>query len=263
MLSRDVRRKVIWLVHRLGGEVVNGRVVLSRAGRLGDAGQIADLVRAVVELATSIAAQVERGTLACLHENACHDDEYVRVAMLETLVGHHRGTPEADEACRLALSGHYDWLRVTGAGSLGDEGTACFRKMLEDHSHRVQIRRVSLDHVARRQGPAAEEIVLACLADSRPELVLRAVEMLGECAGTARSVEPLTKLRGTITPLGRAAGAAIERIQARLQNAAPGQLAIASTQAGEVSAEWLQKWPCLSWARPSQPLKEINMLVSL
>ena len=240
LLSHDVRRMVLGFVDRLGGTVDRGRVRIERRGLLADAGRLTRLVRASLELARALAGRQARGALACLFENATTDpSESIRAGMLGALGDRFPGSPQTLEASRLALKvATYDWYRMVGATHLDQEGTAAFRAILGDTMQQPAVRGMALRHLGFRAVPDAEELALSHLGDPSPEIVLHAVRVLGERCGTARAVEPLQRAVGEAPSrqVSRAAVAAVEQIQSRLRNAAPGQLALAEpAQSGELS----------------------------
>lgn len=240
LASQVMRRRLLAFVDKLEGRVLGGKVEIERPGRLRDTRRLVALATASIEMAHAIATQVARGPLTCLSENATRDpSESVRAAMLSALGERFPRTPATIEASRLAIrSGSYDWYRMEGAAQLDEEGTVFYQATLADTSLSASVRGMALRHLGWRGGPQAEDLVLSYLQAPEPEIVLHAIRILGERTGTARSVAPLQKLTGTVAldETSRAAQRAIDEIQGRLQNAAPGQLSLAGEeQQGELS----------------------------
>ena len=82
--------------------------------------------------------------------------------------------------------------------------------------------------------PAAEPPLLAALARDNPALQAAAAEALGR-VGSVDSVLPLQEAAERSGALRKAARQAIADIQARLEGAVPGQLSLATTEAGQLS----------------------------
>jgi hypothetical protein len=82
--------------------------------------------------------------------------------------------------------------------------------------------------------PAAEPSLLAALERDSPELQTAAAEALGR-VGYAAAVLPLQEAAERTGALRKAAREAIAAIQARLEGAAPGQLTLTTTDAGQLS----------------------------
>jgi hypothetical protein len=240
LLSQPVRTQVLDFVDGLGGTVGDGEARLDLAGLADDRPRLVRSVRAALELARALATRAEKGIATCLAENVATDpSDSVRTTMLAALAERFPGAEETLEASRLALrTGRYDWLRMTAAANLGDEGTAFYREILADTTQSPAVRGMALRHLGWRGGTAAEELVLGYLDDPAPDIVLHAVRILGERAGGAASVVPLQRLAGPLptSEIARAAARAVETIQSRLVNADPGQLSLADAgQDGELS----------------------------
>jgi len=82
--------------------------------------------------------------------------------------------------------------------------------------------------------PAAEPTLLAALARDNPELQEAAAAALGR-VGSAAAVLPLQEAAEHSGALRRAARRSISEIQARLDDALPGQLSLAATEGGQLS----------------------------
>jgi|GEM_PF-2341729 len=230
LLSHSVRRQVAAFIDGLGGTVEGGLARLDRSGIVDDQHRLVLLVRATRQMVSALAAQADRGPLAGLADIARGDPlERVRATMLGALGGRFPTAPETVEAARLAITeGRWDWYRMAGASLLGEEGTAFYRATLADPSQSPGVRGMALRHLGFRLGSEAEELILSHLGAPEREIVLHAVRVLGERAGTARSVAPLQAMAGPIpvTEVARAAARAVEAIQSRRVHAAPGQVSL-------------------------------------
>jgi HEAT repeat protein len=146
--------------------------------------------------------------------------ERVREILTRALRGRHQGTARA---CLAAL----------GVGGSGD-AVALMAKVMSVERGEVAV--AAADALAMTGSPAAEGPLLAALARDIPELGVAAARGLGR-VGTAAAVLTLkeAEARAGGSPFGRAARQAIAEIQARLPGASPGQLSIATPEAGALS----------------------------
>lgn len=230
LLSHSVRRQVVAFVGALGGTVEGGLARLERGGVADDPERMVLLVRATHQVVASLVRQVARGPLEPLAEIARTDPlESVRATMLGALGERFPSAPETLKAARVAITeGKWEWYRMAGASLLGEEGTAFYRATLADPSQSPGVRGMALRHLGFRLGTEAEELILSHLGVPEREIVLHAVRVLGERAGTTGSVAPLRDLAGPVpvSDLARAAATSVEMIQSRLAHAAPGQVSL-------------------------------------
>jgi len=192
----------------------------------------------------------------------------VRLTNLRLLLASHRDHPLAEEALVGALKDSSEEIRLQAAQSVGERGrdtlleiasgehsddqraaqaiAALGERFPVERAKDVLARALSIGRPATARacvqvlagtdaGAAEAPLIEALAADSLAVLV--AVAEALERVGTAAAVMPLREAseRRREGELRRAARQAIAGIQARLQDAAPGQLSLAAGDAGQVS----------------------------
>jgi HEAT repeat protein len=180
--------------------------------------------------------ELGQGTLLEIARSERSDD--VRAARAIAALGEHLATAPAVAVLRQSLK----LRRLQSAGACVE---ALRRRrgaeVVEVLATVLAVERRALAAAAARAlagtgEPAAEEPLIQGLHGDSPEVRLAAAEAL-ETVGTAAAVMPLREAaeRRPEGGLRRAARQAVVAIQARLQDAAPGQVSLAGPDAGQVS----------------------------
>ncbi len=268
-LTPAARELAAGLVDQHASLVEDGNVRVERRGRMTDPAQLEALVRRAVRLAGEL-AHAPAELPARLARNARSDDvAAVREQNLRQLLGAHGATPEAREASRAALEDPAGALRLVAARALGAEGAGVLRALAESAREEPRQRAEALDALAdvaepagitsvvegilarkeRLEGPLAvataralvkcgwtsERRLLELLMQGSSEARVAAAEALGQ-VGRVTAVERLHAVAGESGAGGdlrRAARAAIDAIQSRLEGAEAGRLTVASAADGE------------------------------